>query len=51
MAMEAYTEAIAPETSAERKVEIERQLLAYCALDTYAMVRLWARFTGNALEQ
>ena len=47
LAMEAYEEAIAPSTSPERKAEIERQLLAYCRLDTYAMVRLWAFFTGR----
>jgi len=41
MAMEAYLEAIHPETSPERKAEIEKQLLAYCNLDTFAMVRLW----------
>jgi hypothetical protein len=33
-----------------RKAEIERQLLAYCALDTWAMVRLWAAFTANTLK-
>lgn len=36
----AYAEAVHPETSADRKAEIERQLLAYCHLDTLAMVRL-----------
>ena len=46
-AMEAYLEAVAPETSAQRKSEIERQLLAYCSLDTYAMVRLWQVFAGR----
>ena len=45
-----YLEAIAPATSAARKAEIERQLLAYCHLDTWAMVRLWAAFTGNAVR-
>ena len=50
MAMEAYLEALAPQTSAARKTEIERQLLAYCALDTYAMVRLWSAFTGTTLS-
>jgi hypothetical protein len=47
MAMEAFQEAIAPSTSAERRAEIERQLLAYCALDTLAMVRLWQHFMGR----
>ncbi|WP_082007487.1 DUF2779 domain-containing protein [Tepidimonas taiwanensis] len=50
MAMQAYLEAIAPQTSLARKREIERQLLAYCALDTYAMVRLWAAFSGTNLK-
>ena len=49
MAMEAFLEALSPNTSASRKSEIERQLLAYCALDTYAMVRLWSVFSGQAL--
>lgn len=50
MAMDAFLEALAPETSVARKAEIESQLLAYCALDTYAMVRLWSAFTGTALN-
>lgn len=49
MAMNAFMEALAPQTSAARKAEIEQQLRAYCALDTYAMVRLWSVFTGKAL--
>lgn len=47
MAMDAYLEAIDPETSIERKALIEQQLLAYCRLDTYAMVRLWQVFSGR----
>lgn len=47
MAMEAFLEGIHPDTSAERKAEIEQQLLAYCKLDTYAMVRLWQVFAGR----
>lgn len=50
MAMEAYMEAIQPETSAERRTEIRQQLLAYCALDTYAMVKIWSKFTGIRLN-
>ncbi|MFZ5499667.1 MAG: DUF2779 domain-containing protein [Pseudomonadota bacterium] len=50
MAMNAYLEAIAPQTSQARKREIEQQLLAYCKLDTYAMVRLWAIFSGSPIE-
>ncbi len=48
MAMDAYLEALAPETSAQRKEEIRKQLLDYCALDTYAMVRLWQFFSGRS---
>ena len=47
MAMEAFLEAIHPETTAERKTQIEHQLLAYCKLDTYAMLRLWQVFAGK----
>lgn len=47
MAMDAYLEAIHPDTISERKAEIERQLLAYCGLDTFAMVRLWQFLSGR----
>lgn len=47
MAMAAYLEAIQPETATARKDEIERQLLDYCRLDTYAMVRIWQFFAGR----
>lgn len=50
MAMNAFLEALAPQTSKARKSEIEQELLAYCALDTYAMVRLWSAFSGSALK-
>lgn len=50
MAMDAFLDALAPETSSTRKAEIEQQLLAYCALDTYAMVRLWGQFSGKGLR-
>ena len=46
-AMEVFVEAIQPGTSAKRKGEIEQQLLAYCRLDTFAMVRLWQFFSGK----
>ncbi len=48
MAMIAYLEAIDAATTSERKAEIRRQLLEYCKLDTYAMVRLWQVFAGRA---
>lgn len=47
MAMDAFLEGIHPSTSVERKTQIEQQLLAYCKLDTYAMVRLWQVFAGR----
>lgn len=47
MAMDAYLEAIHPATTPERKAEIERQLLSYCGLDTFAMVRLWQFLAGR----
>jgi CRISPR/Cas system-associated exonuclease Cas4 (RecB family) len=51
MAMNAYLEAIHPSTSSERKTIINRQLLEYCKLDTYAMVKLWQVFANrNDLE-
>ena len=46
-AMEIYAEAIRPATGAERKQAIESQLLAYCQLDTFALVRLWQFFNGR----
>ena len=49
-AQQAYLEAIAPATHATRKAELQRQLLAYCHLDTWAMVRLWAAFTQTRLK-
>jgi hypothetical protein len=47
MAVDAYCEAIRPGTNEARKAEIEQQLLAYCRLDTFAMVRLWQFFNGR----
>jgi hypothetical protein len=47
MAMIAYVEAISDDVSQERKSTIERQLLAYCELDTFAMVRIWNVFSGR----
>ncbi len=46
-AVEAYEEAIAPETSPERKEAIEQALKAYCARDTYAMVVLLRKLRGE----
>ena len=47
MAMEAYMEAIAPQTVPTRKEEIKGQLLKYCELDTFAMVKLWQYFSNR----
>jgi len=47
MAMDAFLEAIHTDTNAQRKDQIHAQLLAYCKLDTYAMVRLWQVFAGR----
>lgn len=46
MAMEAFVEAIQNTTTKNRKDEIRAQLLEYCKLDTYAMVKLWEAFSG-----
>ena len=48
LAMEAFREALLPETVRERRLQIEQQLHAYCRLDTYAMVRIWQLFSGRA---
>ena len=48
MAMEAFLEAIHPGVSDERRQTIRQQLIAYCKLDTYAMVRLWQVFSGHS---
>lgn len=48
MAMNAFHEAIASGTTLERRAQIEQQLVDYCGLDTYAMVRLWGFFAGRS---
>lgn len=48
-AMQAYAEAVRPETPSARRQQIQRQLLDYCHLDTLAMVRLWQFFAGQHL--
>ncbi len=40
LAQEAYAEAISPDTMQERKEELRKGLLAYCEMDTLAMVRI-----------
>jgi hypothetical protein len=46
-AMHAYLEAIARETSPGRRQQVEGQLLAYCHLDTLALLRLRQFLTGH----
>jgi CRISPR/Cas system-associated exonuclease Cas4 (RecB family) len=48
MAMTAFLEAISASTTRERKAQLEGQLIAYCQLDTYALVRLWQVFSGHS---
>ncbi|WP_423193182.1 DUF2779 domain-containing protein [Cupriavidus sp. H18C2] len=48
MAMHAYQEAIHHGTTRARKDQIAQQLLAYCGLDTFAMVRLWQFLAGRS---
>lgn len=47
MAMKAFLEAISAVTTSLRRAQIEKQLLSYCGLDTYAMVRLWEFFSAR----
>jgi len=49
MAQTEFLNAIAPATTAERKAEIEQELLNYCELDTTAMIKVWAVFAGHDL--
>lgn len=48
MAMQAFVEAIAPETEPARRQALDAQLRTYCHLDTLAMVRLWEFFAGRS---
>jgi hypothetical protein len=47
-AVGAYFEAIDPATTDVRRDDIRRQLLAYCRLDTLALVKVWERLTGRS---
>jgi Domain of unknown function(DUF2779) len=47
MAMSAYAECLDEATTDERKDTIRMELLAYCKLDTFALVHLWAYLGGN----
>jgi hypothetical protein len=47
MAVDAYLEGTDPDTPPQRVEELRQQLLTYCRLDTWAMVRLWAFLVGR----
>lgn len=50
MAMDAYHKAVdLPDTSPDKEL-IAKSLREYCALDTWAMVRLWSEFTDQKLD-
>ncbi len=49
MAMDAFLDAVDPATLKQRKAKIERRLIAYCALEAVALVRLWSAFSGATL--
>lgn len=49
-AQEAFLEATDECTQDDRRQEIRKQLLAYCALDTLAMVKIWKVFAGSELN-
>jgi hypothetical protein len=51
MAMAVYAEAVNPSTDQNRRDQICQQLLAYCRLDTFAMVRLWQVLSGRNVDQ
>lgn len=50
MAVSAYQEAIASDTTPERKHELHRQLAEYCHLDTLALVRMWQVFSAATIR-
>lgn len=48
MAMSAYLQATSPAATGPDRARIEKELLEYCWLDTYGMVRLWQFFSGRS---
>ena len=44
--MDAFLESLDKNTTANRLSEIREQMLKYCELDTFAMVRIWEKFRG-----
>jgi Domain of unknown function(DUF2779) len=51
LAAAAYVEAINIRTTFDQKGRISRQLLDYCFLDTYALVRIWQYLTGALIKE
>ena len=46
-ASDGYLEAIDPNTSPDRKAELEEQLLRYCRFDTEAMVEIASKLSAS----
>ncbi len=46
MASAGFLESIRPATTPERREQLRRELLEYCWLDTYALLRVWAYLAG-----
>lgn len=51
MAQDAFHQILSPETSREERDRLERALLEYCGLDTWAMVRLAHHLEGTQCPQ
>jgi len=51
MAVDAYLEATDLDTPQPRVQELRQQLLKYCRLDTWAMVRLWGFLVGRPVPE
>jgi len=47
MAIAAFQEALAKETTKKRKEELKKELLEYCHLDTLALFKLWYLFNSD----
>lgn len=50
LAQQAYLEAAHNKTTPERREEIRQQLLAYCQLDTLALVKIWEIFSRKSRQ-
>ncbi len=49
-AQSAYAEAVDPDTPAKRKKELQRQMMAYCKLDTLALLELWRQLKNQGAD-